>query len=90
MGSSEKALGALIKDYPRKDLVLSTKFTPQLAKDVDHPVEEMLQQSFENLSTDYVDFYWIHNPIDAPKWVSSLIPLLKSGMVNQVGVSIII
>ncbi len=87
MGSSEKVLGEFIKDFPREELLISTKFTPQLAKDVANPVEEMLSQSFENLGTDYVDFYWIHNPIEAPKWVSYLIPLLKSGKVKNVGVS---
>lgn len=87
MGSSEKALGKFVKQYPREELVLSTKFTPQLAKEVEHPVEEMLNISLENLGTDYVDFYWIHNPIGAPNWVSGLIPLLKSGRVKRVGVS---
>lgn len=87
MGSSEKVLGEFIKDYPREDLFISTKFTPQFAKESANPVEEMLHQSFENLGTEYVDFYWIHNPVGAPKWVSHLIPLLKSGKVKNVGVS---
>ncbi|WP_336690506.1 MULTISPECIES: aldo/keto reductase [unclassified Chryseobacterium] len=87
MGSSEKVLGEFIKDYPREDLFISTKFTPQFAKESANPVEEMLHQSFENLGAEYVDFYWIHNPVGAPKWVSGLIPLLKSGKVKNVGVS---
>ncbi|WP_288459900.1 aldo/keto reductase [uncultured Chryseobacterium sp.] len=87
MGSSEKVVGEFIKDYPREDLFISTKFTPQFAKESANPVEEMLHQSFENLGTEYVDFYWIHNPVGAPKWVSGLIPLLKSGKVKNVGVS---
>jgi aryl-alcohol dehydrogenase-like predicted oxidoreductase len=73
MGSSEKVVGEFIKDYPREDLFISTKFTPQFAKESANPVEEMLHQSFENLGTEYVDFYWIHNPVGAPKWVSGLI-----------------
>lgn len=87
MGSSEKVVGEFIKDYPREDLFISTKFTPQFAKESANPVEEMLHQSFENLGTEYIDFYWIHNPVGAPKWVSGLIPLLKSGKVKNVGVS---
>lgn len=87
MGSSEKVVGEFIKNYPREDLFISTKFTPQFAKESANPVEEMLHQSFENLGTEYVDFYWIHNPVGAPKWVSGLIPLLKSGKVKNVGVS---
>lgn len=87
MGSSEKILGGFVKQYPREDLILSTKFTPQLAKDVANPIEEMLNQSLVNLQTDYIDFYWIHNPFGAPQWVSGLIPLLKSGKVKKIGVS---
>lgn len=87
MGSSEKILGELVKQYAREDFILSTKFTPQLAKQVANPMEEMLNQSLVNLQTDYIDIYWIHNPADAPKWVSGLIPLLKSGKVKNVGVS---
>lgn len=87
MGSSEKILGELLKQYPREDLILSTKFTPQLVQKVANPMEEMLNQSLASLQTDYIDFYWIHNPADAPQWVSGLIPLLKSGKVKKVGVS---
>lgn len=87
MGSSEKILGELLKQYPREDLILSTKFTPQLVQKAANPMEEMLNQSLANLQTDYIDFYWIHNPADAPQWVSGLIPLLKSGKVKKVGVS---
>jgi aryl-alcohol dehydrogenase-like predicted oxidoreductase len=87
MGSSETILGEFVKQYPREEIVLSTKFTPQIAKVGERPVEEMLEESFSRLETDYVDIYWIHNPTDAPKWVSGLIPLLKSGKVKSVGVS---
>ncbi|MBB6130813.1 aldo/keto reductase [Mucilaginibacter lappiensis] len=88
MGSSETILGEFVRQYPRKDMVLSTKFTPQIANTASgNPVEEMLNESFKRLGTDYIDIYWIHNPTDAPKWISSLVPLLRSGKVKQVGVS---
>ena len=29
MGASERVLGDFIKDYPREDVILSDKFTPQ-------------------------------------------------------------
>ncbi|SFB75948.1 Predicted oxidoreductase [Flexibacter flexilis DSM 6793] len=87
MGSSEKALGEFVKQYPREELILSTKFTPQLAKEVENPIEEMLNSSLDNLGTDFVDFYWIHNPVGAPNWVAGMIPLLKSGKIKQIGVS---
>jgi aryl-alcohol dehydrogenase-like predicted oxidoreductase len=88
MGSSETILGEFVRQYPRKDIVLSTKFTPQIANaGSGNPVEEMLNESFKRLGTDYIDIYWLHNPTDAPEWVSSLVPLLKSGKVKHIGVS---
>lgn len=88
MGSSETVLGEFVRQYPREEIVLSTKFTPQIANPSSNtPVEEMLEESFGRLGTDYIDIYWIHNPTDAPKWVSGLIPVLKSGKVKSVGVS---
>ncbi|RZK40026.1 MAG: aldo/keto reductase [Pedobacter sp.] len=88
MGSSETILGEFVRQYPREEIVLSTKFTPQIANASSSiPVEEMLEESFKRLGTEYIDIYWIHNPVEAPKWVSGLIPLLKSGKVKSVGVS---
>ena len=87
MGSSENILGELIKEYPRENIILSTKFTPQMASSSQNPIEEMLAGSFERLRTNYIDIYWIHNPTDVTKWTPELIPLLKSGKVKSVGVS---
>ena len=87
MGSSESILGEFVKQYPREDILLSTKFTPQMAGSSKNPVEEMLNGSLERLRTDYIDIYWIHNPTDVNKWTPDLIPLLKSGKVKSVGVS---
>ncbi|MDP9075893.1 MAG: aldo/keto reductase [Bacteroidota bacterium] len=87
MGSSESILGEFVKQYPREDILLSTKFTPQMASSSDNPVEEMLNSSLERLGTDFVDIYWIHNPTDVSKWTPELIPLLKNGKVKSVGVS---
>jgi len=87
MGASETILGKFVRDVPREEIIISTKFTPQIASDSDNAVEELLNASFNRLGTDYIDIYWIHNPTDAPKWVPSLIPLLQSGKVKSVGVS---
>ena len=87
MGSSESILGEFVKQYPRKDIILSTKFTPQMAGASNRPVEEMLNGSLRRLGTDYIDIYWIHNPSNVTKWTPELIPLLKSGKVKSVGVS---
>ncbi|MBP2199002.1 aldo/keto reductase [Pantoea cypripedii] len=88
MGSSEKALGNFVKTYPREDIILSTKFTPQIADATStEPVADMLDKSLERLNVKNVDIYWIHNPSDVEKWTPALIPLLKSGQIKQVGVS---
>jgi aryl-alcohol dehydrogenase-like predicted oxidoreductase len=87
MGSSESILGGFVKQYPREKVLLSTKFTPQVAGSSHSPVEEMLDSSLARLGTDYIDIYWIHNPADVKKWTPYLIPLLKSGKVRSVGVS---
>ena len=68
-------------------MVISTKFTPQIASDSPNAVEEMLDASLKRFETDYVDFYWIHNPADVEHWTPGLIPLLKKGKVKHVGVS---
>lgn len=87
MGSSESILGEFIKEHPREKILLSTKFTPQIAGQSTNPLATMLDESCERLKTDYIDIYWVHNPVDAPKWISYLIPLLQSGKVKSVGVS---
>lgn len=77
-----------IGEYPREDLILSTKFTPQIADAAStNSVEKMLNASLERLGMDYVDIYWIHNPADVELWTPGLIPCLKSGKVKSVGVS---
>ena len=83
MGASESILGELAKAYPRQEVVLSTKFTPQMGQTVD----EMITNSLRLLQTDYIDMYWIHNPADVERWTPGLIPLLQSGKVKRVGVS---
>ncbi len=88
MGSSETALGKLVRQVPRDELVLSTKFTPQIADDsAEQPVAALLETSLQRLGVDEIDIYWIHNPLDIEKWTPGLIPLLQSGKVKRVGVS---
>lgn len=87
MGASELVLAAFTKQYPREDVMISTKFTPQIAGDSADPVEEMCNGSLERFETDYIDVYWIHNPADVEKWTPFLAPLVKSGKVKKIGVS---
>lgn len=87
MGDSERILGAFARTCPREDIILSTKFTPQVANPSADPVVKMCSSSLERLGTDFIDIYWIHNPADVEKWTPYLVPLVKSGKVKRVGVS---
>lgn len=87
MGDSESILGTFVREYPREDVIISTKFTPQIAGGGADPVADMCEGSLQRFGTDYIDLYWIHNPADVERWTPYLIPLVKSGKVKRVGVS---
>ncbi len=82
MGESERILGTLAKGYNRADVEIS-----QIAEIYENSVEKMALASMERMGLDYIDIYWIHNPMDVERWTPGLIPLLKSGKVKRVGVS---
>lgn len=86
-GESEKILGGLVNDAGRENVIVSTKFTPQMAAMYDNSVEKMCDASLARMNMEYFDIYWIHNPIGAPEYTKQLISLLKSGKVKTVGVS---
>ena len=87
MGESERILGKLAASYRREDVLISTKFTPQMAEMFGNDVSRMAEASMERMGIDYIDMYWIHNPMDVERWTPGLIPLLQSGKVKRVGVS---
>ena len=88
MGTSEKVLGEFLRTVPRDSYLISDKFTPQCANPtVDNAVITMYDTSATLLGTDYMDIYWIHNPVGAPEWTRKLIPLAKSGRIGQIGLS---
>lgn len=86
-GTSERILGNFVKDVRREDVIISTKFTPQIASDSPDAMWEMLNGSKGRLHTEVVDIYWIHNPMDVERWTPDLIPLAKSGQIKAIGVS---
>lgn len=88
MGTSEAVLGNFLKGVSRESCLISTKFTPQCADpEAENAVTAMYEGSVKRLGTDFMDFYWIHNPVGAPKWITELIPLAKSGKIGKIGVS---
>jgi len=86
-GSSEKILGSFIRDIDRRDIIISTKFTPHIAGNSPNAAREMLEDSLKRLNTDHIDVYWIHNPNDVERWTPMLIPLAKDGLIKSIGVS---
>ena len=88
MGASERVLGDFIKGYPREDVILSDKFTPQCADPgAENAVSALYETSARLLGIDEMDIYWIHNPVGAPEWTRKLIPLAKTGMIGRIGLS---
>ncbi len=86
-GTSERILGNFVKDVRRDSVILSTKFTPQIAGSSPDAMQEMIDGSKKRLHTDVIDVYWIHNPMDVEKWTPDLIPLAKSGQIKTIGFS---
>lgn len=86
-GSSERILGNFIKDLPRDQVIISTKFTPQIAGTSPNAMQTMLNGSKVRLHTDYIDIYWIHNQFNVEKWTPELIPLARSGQILSIGLS---
>lgn len=86
-GTSERILGNFVKELPRNEVILSTKFTPQIADDTPDAMQHMIDGSKERLHTGVIDIYWIHNPMDVERWTPDLIPLAKSGQIKAIGVS---
>ena len=88
MGTSEKVLGEFLKDTNREDYIISTKFTPQLAEMFEsNEVTSMYENSAEILGVDDIDIFWIHNPVDAPKWTEKLVETAKDHDIKMIGVS---
>lgn len=88
MGTSEKILGTFLRTVPREDYLISDKFTPQCADPAsENAVISMFDASARLLGTDFMDIYWIHNPVGAPEWTRKLIPLVKAGKVGRIGLS---
>ena len=74
MGESEKILGSFVAGEKREDVEVSTKFTPQLAEVYENSVEKMALASIDRMGIDYIDMYWIHNPMDVERWLRYVVP----------------
>ena len=59
-GTSESAVGSILKQYPRDSFYIATKF-PGYDLSYFGKHEEVFQKQLERLQMDYVDFYLFHN-----------------------------
>lgn len=78
MGTSEQMLAAFLKGLPREKYIVSDKLTPQCMNyESNTPVKDMWEQQCSLLGVDTMDIYWVHNPVDAPRWIRDLAIFLK-------------
>ncbi len=65
-GASEKMMGAVLKDFPRHTLVISSKLFWPMSDDVNDRglsrkhVMESIDKSLQRIGTDYLDIYFCH------------------------------
>ena len=96
-GTSEQFVGRALKTLAkREDVVVATKFLPrtpeqiQAGVTVSGHIEQMLNQSLENLGMDYVDLYILHRwDASAPleEIMTGLNRAVTSGKVRYLGIS---
>ena len=67
-GGAEKQMGAILNQFPRHTLVISTKVFGAMSDDVNDRglsrkhIMESIDKSLERLGTDYIDIYFCHRP----------------------------
>lgn len=68
LGGAEKQMGAILKQFPRHTLVVSTKVHGPMSDDVNDRglsrkhILESIDKSLDRLQMDYVDIYFCHRP----------------------------
>jgi voltage-dependent potassium channel beta subunit len=95
-GEAEKAMGAVFKDLPRHELVISTKCFWPMSEDVNDTglsrkhIFESIHKSLKRIGTDYVDIYFCHRPdpnTPAEETAQAMSDLIKQGKVLYWGTS---
>ena len=66
-GTSERILGNFVKEIARGDVILSTKFTPQIASDSPDAMQEMLNGSKKRLHMSGRSVRWSVGT-ESPPW----------------------
>jgi len=87
-GFTEQLIGRAIKNYPRKELQLISKVSPQNLQYSD--VLRSLEASLERLRIDFLDVYLVHKPnpdIPLKETMGAMRALREQGLVREIGVS---
>jgi pyridoxine 4-dehydrogenase len=73
MGTSERVLASFLKGLPREGFCVSDKLTPQcMDASSETAVADMYGMQLRTMGLDHFDVYWVHNTVDAPRWISEL------------------
>lgn len=95
-GAAERFLGEVLKEYPRKELVLSSKvYFPTGSGPNDRGLSrkhifESIEQSLKNMQTDYLDMYFCHrydHETPLTETLQALSDLVDQGKIIYIGVS---
>lgn len=95
-GEAEKQMGAVLQQYPRHKLVISSKVFWPMSDDVNDRglsrkhIMESIDRSLRNLGTDYLDIYFCHRyDVDTPvlETVRAMTDLVRAGKVLYWGTS---
>ncbi|MGH0052452.1 MAG: aldo/keto reductase, partial [Sphaerochaetaceae bacterium] len=96
-GTSEQYLGRALASLAKRDeIVVATKFVPRTQKEIDQGItgqqhiEQMLNQSLQNLGLDYIDLYIYHMwDYQTPLYdiMEGLNSVVTAGKVRYVGIS---
>ena len=95
-GAAERFLGEVLKQYPRKELVISSKVYFPTGEGVNDRglsrkhIFESIDQTLKNMQTDYLDMYFCHRfdeTTDLTETLRAMSDLVAQGKVLYYGVS---
>ena len=95
-GDAERFLGETLKQYPRKELVISSKVYFPTGSGVNDRglsrkhIFESIDQTLKNMQTDYIDLYYCHRfdeTTDLTETLRAMSDLVAQGKVLYYGVS---
>ena len=95
-GAAERFFGEVLKDYPRRELVISSKVYFQTGEGVNDRglsrkhIMESCEQSLKNMKLDYLDLYYCHRydeSTDLEETLRAMSDLVAQGKVLYYGVS---